>query len=307
VSRFGARMPLPVRTPFRFDFTVAALRRLAANAVDVVDDDGATLYRALEDESGTAVLAIRQTGADSIEVRATGRGARRRLPVAAAMLGTDVDLHEWYARSATIEWLRPLAVRLRGLKPPRYPSLWEAGAHAIVFAQISILAAAAIMRRLVELLADPVSAGGRIVYPFPGPQRWLAADESALRGAGLSHNKVAHIRSAATAFADGTLRESALESLSTPVAAEALQSVRGIGPWSAAVMLLRGLGRLDVFPLRDSGVARSVALVAGRGVDLDGALTALGPTRGMLYFHLLLGRLVLPNATGARPARSKRA
>ncbi|MGZ3510494.1 MAG: hypothetical protein ACXVAC_19240, partial [Vulcanimicrobiaceae bacterium] len=69
-------------------------------------------------------------------------------------------------------------------------------------------------------------------------------------------------------------------------------SVRGIGPWSAAVVLLRGFGRLDTFPMGDSGVARSIRLLTGDpNAQVDGVLEALGPTRGMLYFHLLLGRL----------------
>ncbi|MBV9737801.1 MAG: hypothetical protein JO177_06475, partial [Candidatus Eremiobacteraeota bacterium] len=64
------------------------------------------------------------------------------------------------------------------------------------------------------------------------------------------------------------------------------------GPWSAAVILLRGLGRLDVFPLNDSGVAASLKLLSGRTtVNLDRLLLQLGDQRGMLYFHLLLGRL----------------
>jgi DNA-3-methyladenine glycosylase II len=112
-----------------------------------------------------------------------------------------------------------------------------------------------------------------------------------LRAAGLSRNKVAHLRSVAAAFAAGAIDERALEKLSTPEAAEALRGVRGIGPWSAAVILLRGMGRLDTFPLRDSGVARSLTLLAGEPVDLDFVLETLGPARGMLYYHLLLGRV----------------
>lgn len=306
MTRFGARMRLPVRTPFRLDLTVSALRRLAANVVNVVSDD-ATFYRALSDGSGSTLLSIVQREPGSIEVRATGRGADRWLPSVERMLGLDVDLRDWYARSAAIDWLRPLAVGLRGLKPPRYPTVWEACAHAIVFQQISIHAASAIMRRLVELLAAPAIAGGVRAYPFPGPQRWLDADEAALRAAGLSRNKVAHLRSVAAAFADLTLQESVLETLPTPQAALALQNVRGIGPWSAAVVLLRGLGRLDAFPLHDSGVARSVEIVAGPDANLDAALAALGSTRGMLYFHLLLARLQISGATAGRAGRSKQA
>ena len=283
-------MLLPVRAPFRLDFTVDALRRLASSAVDVVDAEG-TFYRAVRDERGVALLAIRARGPRSIEVRATGRDAERWLPAVRKMLGTEVDLRQWYARAAEIEWLRGLATAFEGLKPPRYPSVWEACAHAVVFQQISIYAGAAIMRRLVELLAESITAGGVRARVFPDPRKWLAADESALRGAGLSRNKCSHLRSIATAFSDGSIAESVLETLPTAMAVENLCSVRGIGPWSAAVVLLRGMGRLDAFPQRDSGVARSVTLLAGKSVDLDKVLEILGPMRGMLYFHLLLGRL----------------
>lgn len=300
MARFGVRMSLPVRAPFRLDLTVDALRRLAANVVDVVDADG-TFYRAVRDERGVAMLAIRAKDSRSIEVRATGRDADRWLPWVERMLGTQVDLRDWYARSARIDWLHALVTTLEGLKPPRYPSAWEACAHAVVFQQISIHAAAAIMRRLVESLAEPLTVGNVSCRVFPDPQRWLDADEAGLRAAGLSANKVAHLRSAAAAFADGTIREEALARLPTPAVAEALARIRGIGPWSAAVVLLRGLGCLDAFPLRDSGVARSVALLAGKTVDLDAVLAILGPTRGMLYFHLLLGRLRRPRPQPGTP------
>jgi DNA-3-methyladenine glycosylase II len=55
---------------------------------------------------------------------------------------------------------------------------------------------------------------------------------------------------------------------------------------------LRGLGRLDVFPMNDSSVARNLALVSqAMPFDVAAALKALGAQRGMLYFHLLLARL----------------
>lgn len=297
--RFGVAQPLPVREPFRLDLTVDALRRLASNAVDVVGADG-TYYRALRDRDGATLLAVRQRNARAIEVRATGRRADRWHPVVARMLGTGLDLSEWYERSRRIAWLAPLAAALRGLRPPRYPSLWEACAHAILFQQISIHAAAAIMRRAVELLGERVSAGGVECTVFPPPQRWVECGEAALRGAGISGNKIAHLRSAAEAAATGALDENEFEGLSTPEAAERLCAIRGIGPWSAAVVSLRGLGRLDTFPLRDSGVARSLALLAGKAhVDQDELLAELGPVRGMLYYHLLLGRL--RNLTPERP------
>ncbi|HEY1976751.1 MAG TPA: hypothetical protein VGG89_09415 [Candidatus Baltobacteraceae bacterium] len=278
--------------------TALALQRLAANVVDVIDAGG-TYHRAFEDEKGTSIVAVSQKTADAIDVSASGRGPQRWLPAVARMLGTQVDLTQWYERSERIAWLHRLAVAFKGVKPPRYATLWEACAHAIVFQQISIHAAGSIMRRTIEALAAPIDAGGVSCIPFPPPERWLTASEERLRTAGLSRNKVAHLRSVAAAFAEGAIDEVTLEKLPTPQAAERLRTIRGIGPWSAAVILLRGMGRLDTFPLRDSGVARSLALLAGEAVDLDFVLETLGPARGMLYYHLLLGRLRNPSAQRA--------
>jgi DNA-3-methyladenine glycosylase II len=286
-----------VRAPFRLEYTSDALRRLASNVVDVVTPDG-TYYRALTDARGTELLAIRAAGARAIEVRATGRDGERWLPIVGRMLGTRVDLTQWYERSARVPWLGPVAARFRGLKPPRYPTLWEAFAHAILFQQISIHAAAAIMRRAVELLGEPVAAAGVCSVAFPDARRWLAAADADLRQAGISRNKIDHLRSAAAAFAGGAIDEREIESLPTPEAAARLCAIRGIGAWSASVVLLRGLGRLDTFPLRDSGVARSLTLVAGAAhVDQTALLEELGDVRGMLYYHLLLGRI---HASGVR-------
>jgi DNA-3-methyladenine glycosylase II len=71
-----------------------------------------------------------------------------------------------------------------------------------------------------------------------------------------------------------------------------LATQRGIGPWTAAVIALRGFGRLDLFPMNDSGVARAIRdLSGGIAVDVPALLVQLGEQRGMLYYHLLLARL----------------
>jgi DNA-3-methyladenine glycosylase II len=290
MKTFGIARSVPVRTPFRLDLTVDALRRLASNVVDVVAAD--TYYRALRDEYGTAIVALRQPDSGAIEIRATGEHADRWVATATRMLGADVDLAPWYARSRRIAWLWPLTRAFMGLKPPRYPTLWEACAHAILFQQISIHAAAAIMRRVVETIGEPVTAESVRCIPFPDAGRWLEASDADLRAAGLSNNKLTAVRTVAAATLDGTLDPTAFEMAPTEEIARRLCAVRGLGAWSASVILLRGLGRLDAFPLRDSGVARSLTALAGQAdVDQIELLARLGATRGMLYYHLLLGRM----------------
>lgn len=282
---------LPVRTPFRLDLTADALRRLASNAVDVVTQDGAYL-RAFTSDGNAAVLRVTQPQASALHVQAAGMRPERARELCVRMLGTQVDLRQWKQRAAKVPWVARLARALVGLRPPRYPTLWEACAHAIVFQQISISAAGAIMQRVVTALSAPVAVGDVTLRPFPAPSAVLAAHDRDLRAAGLSANKAGHLRAVAEALERGDVTEEEIGGLPTVLAAERLVQLRGIGPWSAAVVLLRGFGRLDTFPLRDSGVARTAVLLSGNShVDLDAVLAALGRERGMLYYHLLLGRL----------------
>ena len=288
---FPHREHLPVLAPFRLDLTADALRRLATNSVDVVTPEGAYL-RAFDVQGEIVAVRVTQVDEATLCVERTGSTSEGMLALVARTLGTAVDLRPWKRNAARVSWLAPLEHALRGVKPPRYPSLWEACVHAIVFQQISIHAASSIMRRLITAIGTPIAVAGIALTPFPSPAALLAASDTTLRSAGLSANKVAHLRAVADALTHDAIREEEIERLATVDAAERLTQLRGIGPWSAAVVLLRGFGRLDTFPLRDSGVARSAALLSGDSkLNLDDVLKILGPVRGMLYYHLLLGRL----------------
>ena len=128
-----------------------------------------------------------------------------------------------------------------------------------------------------------------------------------LRTIGFSAGKLATLRRVGEALASGALDEAMLEEQSSVDASATLQRIKGIGPWTAAVILLRGLGRLDVFPLRDTSVARNLALVGGRtSLDVAAIVEALRPQQGMLYYHLLLARLESRGEVGVPSVPSKR-
>ncbi len=283
---------IEVVTPYRLDLTVSALRRTAANPVDVYTADGRYL-RALPGFPQPVVVSVTQPRADAlaVSVRGAGRGTELALASVRRILGTERDVSEFDRQARAISWLAPLAIRMRGLKPPRYPDLFEACANAIVFQQLSLHAASAIMRRLLLDLGTSVDCEGVALRTFPSAERFLGADDAEIRATGLSTRKAAALRAAGEAVASGALREATLEERSSADAALLLRRIRGIGPWTAAVILLRGLGRLDTFPGNDSSVVANLALVAGRGVEAGPAIERLGQQRGMLYFCLLLARL----------------
>jgi DNA-3-methyladenine glycosylase II len=279
-------------TPYRLDLTVSALRRMASNLVDVYTPDGRYL-RALGGFTEPVIVSVTQPRADALAVSIHGSAGdtERVLASVSGMLGIERDLSDFERHAGTIPWLAPLARRMRGLKPPRYPTLFEACASAIVFQQLSLYSASAIMRRLILALGTRFEFDGVPLAVFPGIEVVLGADDAVLRAAGLSAGKLATLRRVAEAIASGALSEAILEARSSTDAASMLRAIKGIGPWTAAVILLRGLGRLDVFPGNDSSVAANLALVAGEREDAGPVVDTLGAQRGMLYFCLLLARL----------------
>ena len=293
MTDFGRATVLPVAAPYRLDYTVAALRRFSTNLVDVVAPDG-TYLRAHRDDAGAPhVIAVRQTTPTSLEIRVVGGGISRDVACALVRrtLGTEHFAAHFEAAAARIPWLAGIADRMRGVRSPRYATLWEACVNAIVFQQVSIHAAGAILGRVVRAVGTPIDVDGVVVYAFFTPHAFVASEDATLRGAGLSVAKIATLRRVAAALDDGTLVESELDARSSPEVATHLRTIKGIGPWTAAVISLRGLGRLDVFPENDSGVARTLLALTGERIDAEATLAALAPEQGMLYYHLLLARL----------------
>lgn len=289
------KFEIPVVAPFRLDLTVAVLRRLSTNVVDTLTPDG-RYVRVFSGSSQPIVARVKQERATTLSVtfegcRESGECARA-LDLVGRTLGVDRDLSSFNAASESLAWLRPLAHQMRGVKPPRYPTLWEACVNAVVFQQVSLVAASAILRRVITAVGAPVMHHSATLYDFPSPETFQAAHDSVLRAAGLSANKLATLRRMADALLTGALEEATLQHCSSREALALLSQFKGVGPWTATLILLRGLARLDVFPMNDTSVMSNLVFVAGSPApDLEHALSVLGPQRGMLYYHLLLARL----------------
>lgn len=287
---------IPVVMPYRLDLTVNVLRRLSTNAVDLLTPEGQYVraFSGFPEHVIVRVTQIRHEGSLSVSIETDTSKDAGVLGLVRQMLGVDRNLKDFDRSAALIPWLAPVAQRMRGVKPPRYPTLWEACANAIIFQQVSLPAASAIMHRLVVALGQPVEADDmpRPLYVFPAAESVQSATDDILRSAGLSANKIATLRRVTEALSSGMLDAVMLEQCASPDAAEILLRIKGIGPWTAAVILLRGLGRLDVFPANDTSVASNISLVAGSApFDVQSVLNTLGVQRGMLYFYLLLARL----------------
>lgn len=125
--------------------------------------------------------------------------------------------------------------------------------RAVVHQQLAGAAAAAIEGRVRVL------GRGR----FPRAKAMLALSDAALRGAGLSQAKLGALRGVAEAFASGRLSGPMLARMNDADLTAAVTSLRGIGPWSAHMLLIFSLGRSDVLPVGDYGVRKAAMLLYG--------------------------------------------
>lgn len=279
--------------PFRLDFTVWALRRRAQNTIDRWD--GRSYRRALLFDGTPFELSVAQAGqtaAPRLEVdlrgprltSATEEAARSAL---ARLLGLEVDLSGFQVRAGRDPALRKLADRYRGVKPPRFPTLFECLLNAVACQQLSLAAGLTLLSRLAATSGRATSA----LHAFPDPADVVGLRRSALTATGLSARKAETIHELAAAAVAGDLGFGTLEPLDDTAVVEALVRRPGIGRWSAEYVLLRGLGRLHVFPHGDVGALnglRSFLAAAGHDDDPRAALTRWAPDAGLVYFHLLL-------------------
>ena len=144
------------------------------------------------------------------------------------------------------------AVAAIELKPFEYGGdLFYALAHSIVSQQLAVRAAEAVFSRVSAL------PGGLT------PQNILAADPETLRGCGLSARKVEYLRGIAQAALDGKFDEKELAKKSDAELIETLVTLKGVGVWTAEMLLIFSLCRRDVLSYRDLGIRRGVMRLYG--------------------------------------------
>ncbi|MGH2481108.1 MAG: DNA-3-methyladenine glycosylase family protein, partial [Ktedonobacteraceae bacterium] len=128
------------------------------------------------------------------------------------------------------------------------PNIFEALVDAIISQQISVKAADAIVARVRATTPD-----GLIT-----PESLLLLDHDALRAAGLSTPKARYVRDLTEKITSGQLDLAQLEHLTDEEVIEKLVAVKGIGRWTAEMILIFSLSRPDVLPVDDLGFVEGV-------------------------------------------------
>jgi len=112
---------------------------------------------------------------------------------------------------------------------------------------------------MAEELGEEVVVHGEWLHTFPGPERLRRINGFP----GLSQTKVENLRGIAEAALEGRLDGGRLREVPAGEALAGLRRLRGIGPFSAELILLRGAGHPDRLATAEPRLRRAVAMAYG--------------------------------------------
>nr|WP_296073447.1 hypothetical protein [uncultured Actinoplanes sp.] len=261
-TRFEVSGPWSLATSRAFweGFTPAALRRRS-------DGELRTTFR-VEADWSRAWVSVRQDG-PTAELTVDGDGDLDAAATQTArFLSLDVDGREWPAVGERDAVIGAAQRELPGLRPCGFHSPYEAAVWAVLSQRIRIVQAAKLREGLLD---DGV---------FPAPARLRALDLD------LPGRKPEYLRAVAEAALDGVLDGGALRELDPDAAVDRVRQVKGLGPFAAELVVVRGANHPDAVPHHERRLDAEITERYGAGVSLASVSGAWRPFRTWAAVHL---------------------
>lgn len=283
---------LPTRVPFAAADVVAFVGRRAIPGTESFD--GVRYRRTLRLPAGSG--AVELTAHDD-HVRASITLTEwSDLPVAVQRLRRLLDLDADPTAVDELLGADPaLAALVRdcpGRRSPASVDPFETAVRAVIGQQVSVAGARTVAARIVDAVGSPSHLDAGLARVFPGPEALAEAPDDVFS---MPRARRDTVRRLAAAVADGVLE---LHAGVDPAAArDGLLALKGIGPWTADYVVMRGLGHPDVFLARDLGVRHALDRLGGAP-----AVPHWAPWRSYAVHHLWAS---LASAPAPAPDRSR--
>jgi DNA-3-methyladenine glycosylase II len=227
---------------FRLDRTFDAVGVVLREERGSIDAEG---------KSGGVLSARRQIVVECVgtdDERAVSRQLGR-------MLGLDADGDAWHAIGARDPVVGRLQAEFPGFFTAAKPSPYDAATWGVIASRLSIPAAAKLKTAIAAEYGDAVRVGGRVHHVFPSPAEVARIDHIP----GLPAEKLVRLKGIAQAAAEGRLEADRLRAMSEDDALAELQTLRGVGPWTASHILFRGAAVADALPTTEPRVLHGLA------------------------------------------------
>jgi 3-methyladenine DNA glycosylase/8-oxoguanine DNA glycosylase len=272
----------------RGPYSLALSARLSSDATRRLRDG---IFTACLEVDGRAELAAASQAPDgTVWIRAQSEAGASRLRW---VLALDDDHAPFLAAVRDDHLLGRTARLLRGLRPVRVPTV----ALALLRAFCGQLVESRTARELERRIVRATTTRGPLGLSVPPTQ----ADLGRLSAAELRRLGLHARRGAALVRICRSLELERLHAAPTAAVAARLERERGLGPWSAGLVLMEGLGRPERGLVGDLGLIKLVAELEGRHVEAEDTAALLaryGEWGGLASVYLLAGfaRGLVPGA-----------
>ena len=284
---------LPTRTPFPGQ---SVLEFVGARSIPGIESWNGTTYRrtmSLPDGHGIIELRASEDHVEAV-VRLTAwsdlAAAVQRIR---RLLDLDADPVAVHAALSTSGPMRSLVDALPGRRAPGSVDPYETAIRAVVGQQVSVAGARTVAGRIVDSVGERVDMDDVLTHVFPSPERLVRAPDEAFS---MPQARRDTIRRLAGAVVDGAVRLDA--GIDPDEAIASLRALKGIGPWTAEYVAMRGLGHPDRFLSSDLGVVHALDAL---GLTVADA-TDWAPWRSYAVHHLWAS--LAPPAPSIPSARS---
>jgi 3-methyladenine DNA glycosylase/8-oxoguanine DNA glycosylase len=247
-------------------YSLALSARMKSDATRFLRDEVLTLV--FEAEGQPALARVHQRGDSSLAVAIDGPAAKPALEKLRFILAADDDHAEFLTRFERDPLVGRPTRDLAGLRPIRTATVTHALLKAVCGQLIQAKAARLLENRLVRM-ASAEHQGLRLP---PARTTFSTFTRAELARQGLVSRKA----SALLRLTQEVDPERLLD-VSTNAAAERIERERGLGPWSAGMVCLHGLGRYERGLVGDLGLIKLCKALRGRPADVDDTRELLEP------------------------------
>ncbi|MDP9342580.1 MAG: DNA-3-methyladenine glycosylase 2 family protein [Actinomycetota bacterium] len=289
-----ASLRLRATPPFDFSRSLRFLETFPPAAGEQTTAGG-VLTRALRTGGRTVVFRVRSTGtveAPRLAATLHTEGSidrRTRAAVRARIvehLGLEDDLRPFYHLAHADPPLADRVEELYGLHQVRFLTPFESACWSVLAQRVPLEGARKMKRALIERYGEVAELEGERYPAFPDPEDMAGATEDKLASVLGNARKARSIAAVASAFGD--VEEKFLRKGDHDEVESWLRSIHGVGAWSAAFVLFRGLGRLEPMPLTEPMVRAARGAYGPKTSDarIRKIADAYGPWQG--YWQLYL-------------------
>lgn len=185
----------------------------------------------------------------------------------AFFLSLDDSLRPFYDLASGDARFWPVVERLYGYHQVKFPTPYENAVWSVLSQRVPRGEARKMKAALTAQYGCRLALEGVDYSGFPEPEQILAADERELLEIVGMENKVAYLKAVSNAFAG--VDPAFLRTAPYQAVKDWLLGIRGIGKWSAAFILIRGLGRMDAITTEERNLLEAAATVYGGHPDWD--------------------------------------